>query len=400
MIFHRQFSLLQALQAKSHFLLGPRGTGKSFLIREQLAGKAAIINLLRTEAARILTADPSKLEGIIRASLPNGSNLVVIDEVQKIPALLDEVHRLIEEQGLRFLLTGSSARKLRARGVNLLGGRAWPMSFHPLTMAEIGPDFQLERYLRFGGLPGVVLSENPELELDAYVGMYLEEEVKAEGLVRRLAPFTHFLRVAGLSNGRIINFSKMANEVGVSSPTIRQYFHILEDTLSGELIPHWRKAPSRKPSSSARFYFFDPGIANTNAGIKHLDPASDIFGRCFEQFIYMELKAWIAYKRKRYTLTYWQRSNECEVDFVLGDEIAIEVKSTTRLNRDDFKGLEAITSEIPVKRRILVSRDPIASDAHGILSLPWDQFLARLWADESGTGLLDVVDDLQRDDIQ
>jgi predicted AAA+ superfamily ATPase len=381
MKFNREFSVLDALKAKSHLLLGPRGTGKSFLIRQQLEGRAAIINLLRTEAARVLLADPSRLESIIIANIPNGSKYVVIDEVQKIPALLDEVHRLIEECGYKFLLTGSSARKLRSSGVNLLGGRAWPMGLFPLTTSELGSKFELDKYLRFGGLPSVVLSDAPQLELDAYVGLYLDEEIKMEGLVRRLAPFSEFLRLAGLSNGKVINFSKMANEVGVSSPSIREYFHILEDTLVGNLIPLWRKSPTRKPGSSSRFYFFDPGVANTLAGINALDPASDLYGRCFEQFIYMELKAWLTYRRKKLPMTYWQKSNVCEVDFLLGKDFAIEVKSTTKLNTDDFSGLREIVHEVPVKRRILVSRDPIAMEKNGILCLPWHKFCKQLWSD-------------------
>jgi predicted AAA+ superfamily ATPase len=240
----------------------------------------------------------------------------------------------------------------------------------------------LDKYLRFGGLPSVVLSESPQLELDAYVGLYLDEEIKMEGLVRRLAPFSQFLRLAGLSNGKVINFSKMANEVGVSSPSIREYFHILEDTLVGNLIPLWRKSPTRKPGSSARFYFFDPGVANTLAGINSLDPASDLYGRCFEQFIYMELKAWMTYRRKRLSISYWQKSNAYEVDFLLGNEFAIEVKSTTKLNSDDLCGLKEILHEVPVRQRILVSRDPTAIEKDGILCLPWNKFCKQLWSDE------------------
>jgi predicted AAA+ superfamily ATPase len=382
MDFKREFSALDALKVKSHFLLGPRGTGKSFLVRQQLAGHAAIINLLRSEASRLLLANPSRLESMIIANLPKDSKLVVIDDVQKIPAILDEVHRLIEESGYKFLLTGSSARKLRSGGINLLAGRAWPMGLFPLTTSELGTTFQLDKYLRYGGLPSVIRSESPQLELDAYVGIYLDEEIKTEGLIRRLAPFSEFLQLAGLSNGKVINFSKIANEVGVSSPTIREYFHILEDTLVGNLIPQWRKSPTRKPGSSARFYFFDTGVANTLAGINALDPASDLFGRCFEQFIYMEIKAWMTYRRKKLPISYWQKSNECEVDLILGNEIAIEVKSTTRLNADDFKGLKQVTHEVPIKRRILVSRDPIAMENDGILCLPWNKFCERLWGDE------------------
>lgn len=382
MNFRREFSLLDALKAKSHFLLGPRGTGKTFLVRQQLEGRAAIINLLRSEASRVLLADPSRLESIIIANIPKGSKFVVIDEVQKIPALLDEVHRLIEEAGYKFLLTGSSARKLRSGGVNLLAGRAWPMGLFPLTTSELGTAFQLDKYLRYGGLPSVIRSDTPQLELDAYVGLYLDEEIKMEGLVRRLAPFSEFLRLAGLSNGKVINFSKMANEVGVSSPTIREYFHILEDTLVGNLIPQWRKSPTRKPGSSSRFYFFDTGVANTLAGINALDPASDLFGRCFEQFIYMEIKAWMTYRRKKFPMSHWQKSNECEVDLLLGNDIAIEVKSTTRLNADDLRGLKEVINEVPIKRRILVSRDPIAIENEGILCLPWSKFCERLWSDE------------------
>ena len=231
--YQRQLQLKQLIEKKSFFLLGPRATGKSFLIHQELGERALILNLLRSDLYLRLSQSPWELEAIIEAALDGKKDpIIVIDEVQKLPNLLDEVHRLIEEKKWRFLLTGSSARKLKHGHANLLAGRAWTAHLFPLSFSEI-PNFRLEHYLRYGGLPAIYPSEFPEEELIAYAHTYLYEEIQAEGLVRKLPQFSRFLQVAALHNGLILNFNKVSSDTGVSASTIREYYEILKDTLIG-----------------------------------------------------------------------------------------------------------------------------------------------------------------------
>jgi len=387
----RKISILHLLRRKSFFLFGPRGVGKSSLIKREIEGKAVVINLLRPDTYLRLSSSPGQLEEIIDASLPASSEWVVIDEVQKLPLLLDEVHRLIEERGLKFLLTGSSARKLKHGGGNLLAGRAWTANMMPLTSQELGDNFKLDHYLQFGGLPAVVTSEFPEEELQAYTGTYLQEEIKAEGLVRKLGPFATFLRAAALSNGQVMNFAKLASDVEVSAPTIREYFSILEDTMVGQLLEPWRGSRKRRAVAAAKFYFFDTGVTHTLAGTKALDPNSNLYGDAFEQWIFMELRAWLSYSRRHATLGYWRIDKDCEVDFLVGEDGAIEVKATRKLRNEDFRGLRALREEGVFKTFVIVSRDPIARIHDGILCLPWKEFVKRLWRIEASDSLVKLV---------
>lgn len=375
----RTLDLNALVEKKSHFLFGPRGVGKSFLIRETLQDQATLINLLRPEMYLRLSAHPEQLEEIILAEPKNKRKLIVIDEIQKIPLLLDEVHRLIEEQRFTFLLTGSSARKLRHGGVNLLGGRAWLAGLFPLTAWELGDDFDLQKYLQFGGLPAVYFSDYPREELQAYVATYIQEEIKAEGLVRRLPVFSAFLQAAALTSGTVLNYAKFASDLEVSAPTIREYFAILEDTLVGQLLQPWRSSRKRKASASAKFYFFDTGVAHTLAQIQSLDPHSDLFGRAFELWVFMELRAWLSYHSSREALSFWRIDTHCEVDFLIGKRVALEVKATSRLRDEDFKGLKALREEGVFKEFVVVSQDPIKRLVDGILCLPWNEFIPWLW---------------------
>jgi len=373
----RELNLPYLLNKKSFFLFGPRGTGKSFLIRNSFGPEVCVINLLQTQVQLRLLQNPSQLEEMIDAHGAS-TTLVVIDEVQKIPILLDEVHRLIEERGLHFLLTGSSARRLKSSGVNLLAGRAWLADFFPLTFHEI-PEFDLDRYLRYGSLPAVWLSDEPQEELDAYVQTYLNEEIKAEGWVRKIPAFAEFLRLAALSIGQVLNFSKFAQDAGVSPPTIASYFQILEDTLLGFQLKPWTKATSRKAIASSKFYLFDSGVTNTLSGLQHLERVSSNYGSLFEQWIATELRAWISYRRNRMTLYFWRTEDQLEVDFIVGEEMAIEVKSSYKVNERDLKTLKIVRDMHVIKRCILVSQDPINRRHEGIEILHWKTFLYQLW---------------------
>ena len=379
--FKRTLDLSELLSKKSHFLLGPRATGKSFLIREQLRDKAFVIDLLKSDVWLRLSSRPQDLETMINHYLRSHPQKpwVVIDEVQKIPHLLDEVHRLIEEKNLRFLLTGSSVRKLKAGQANLLAGRAWQAELFPVTWKECD-QFDLDHTLRYGRLPIVVTSKYPEEELDAYVKTYLNEEIQAEGLIRKLPQFSRFLRLAAQSSGEILNFAKLGNDAQMSPSTIREHYHILEDTLLGKPLPAWTPSNSRKASSTAKFYLFDIGVAHALTGIKNIERQSNLYGKSFEHFIWMELQAALHYRREKTPLFFWRSTSHHEVDFVLPDLFAIEVKSTLQSSERDAKGLKAFQKEAHTPHRILVSQDPLNRRENGIDYLHWETFLTQLWA--------------------
>lgn len=337
-----------------------------------------IINLLDSRFFLRLSTTPHDLEPIIDAG---DSRLIVIDEIQRIPELLNEVHRLIEDRKITFLLTGSSARKLRRGQANLLAGRVWEARLFPLTWKEIS-DFDLARYLRHGGLPSVYLSEFPEEELDAFVNTYLKEEIMAEGLIRSLPPFVRFLRSMALANGEVINFTKLANDCQVAPSTVREHVGVLEDTLVGFLLPPWVESRKRKAIKSGKFYFFDPGVTHTLAGTEVLDRNSDLYGRSFEQFIGMEIRAYLSYRRIKRPLTYWRSTHGHEVDFLIGEKTAVEVKAASRVTPRDFKGLKAFSEEGIFEEFFLVSQDIVSTRQENILAIHWEQFLERLWQGE------------------
>lgn len=282
----RILNIAKLVEKKSYFLFGPRATGKSTLIKTQFPANTNIINLLDNTLYFRLKVSPGELESIIMAY--DNPGLVVIDEVQRIPELLNGVHRLIEDKGIKFLLTGSSARKLKRSQSNLLAGRARQAELFPLTFTEI-PEFSLERYLHFGGIPMIYLSDDPIDDLHAYVNTYLKEEIQAEALVRELPAFARFLRYSALTSGKMINFANISSDVAVNATTVREYYHLLEDTFIGFMLPAWTKSVKRKAISTAKFYYFDIGVKNILAEIKSIDPNSDIYGNAFEHFIACEL---------------------------------------------------------------------------------------------------------------
>jgi predicted AAA+ superfamily ATPase len=378
MYIHRTLDIKQLLNKKSHFLFGPRGTGKSSLIQHSLSNQALIIDLLHSATYMRLSEDPSHIESMIDL---DKQKFVVIDEIQRVPDLLNEVHRLIEKKGICFLLTGSSARRLKCQGVNLLAGRARQAELYPLTYHELD-NFNLHHYLQYGGLPMVALSDEPEEDLDAYVHTYLQEEIKAEALVQKLPAFSRFLQLSALTSGTTLNFSSIASDAGVSGVTLREYYRILEDTFLGFLVEPWQHSVKRKPVSTARFYYFDTGVRNKLAGITSIPEKTDLFGMAFEHFIAMELRAYIGYSRKKLPLCFWRTVEGDEVDFIVGDLIAIEVKSTKKVSNKHLKGLRRLMEEKQMENYYLISQDPIAAKQEGIILLPWEVFLERLWGGE------------------
>ncbi|VEG90960.1 ATP-binding protein [Legionella spiritensis] len=373
----RTLNLPGLLQKKSFFLFGPRATGKSTLIHDSFKpNEIILINLLRSDYYLMLNNAPHTLEDIIQGQ--PGCQLVVIDEVQRVPELLNEVHRLIEELKLTFLLTGSSARTLKKQGINLLAGRAWQAHLFPLTSEEI-PSFDLNRYLRYGGLPAVYLSDYPEEELNAYVHTYLREEIQAESLIRKIPAFTRFLQAAALSSGQMLNFSEISSDTGIPVSTIREYYHVLEDTFIGFMVPGWTKSVKRKAIAKAKFYLFDIGVRNALAQISDIPPKTDVFGQSFEHFIALEIRAWLDYSRINKQLSYWCSTHGAEVDFIIGDDIAVEVKSTDKIHDKHLKNLYLLEEEGICKKYFIISFDKINRKKEAINIIYWKDFLQRLW---------------------
>ncbi len=305
---------------------------------------------------------------------------MIIDEVQKLPILLDEIHLLIEDGRRRFILTGSSARKLCRTGVNWLGGRARVLRLHPLISSEIDA-YDLERILTFVSLPAIYDSGEPYQDLKAYSGTYLKEKIAAEGAARRLDAFSRFLHSAVLYSRKQLNFEAWSSDAAVPARTVREYFTLLSDTPIGEMLEPWNGGKKRKPASTGKCYFFDIGVRNAFVGIRSIAPGTYEYGNAFEHFINEELRAWLDYHRDDRPLTFWRTQDKREVDFIVGDEIAIEVKATELPQHRHLKGLIAIADEGTFKHRILVCQAPEPRLSEGIEILPVKVFLEALWAD-------------------
>lgn len=371
----RALDLTALLARKSHFLFGPRQTGKTTLIRRTLSG-AKVYDLLDSAVYLALSRSPGRLA----EELDPDTRLVVIDEIQRLPELLNEVHRLIEERNIRFLLTGSSARKLRRGGVNLLGGRARTKYLHPLTWAELGEHFDVARAIERGTLPSIYFSDDPAADLEAYGGTYLQQEVVAEGATRNVPAFSRFLRVAALCNGTIVNFTKVANDAQVPRTTVHEYFEILKDTLLVRELPAWRKSARRKPVASSKYYFFDVGVVSALQG-RLLRRGTPEFGPGLETWLMHELSAWSDY-RSGDALHFWRSTSGFEVDFVIGDHTAVEVKASTTVSGADLKSLRALREEAKLKRYVCACLEPRRRVVDGIQVLPCAEFLEALWGDE------------------
>lgn len=368
----RIFPLPSLLEKKSYFLLGPRQTGKSSLIRHTLPGMR-VYDLLDTSVYLMLSRDL----GRIGQELKPRERVVVIDEIQRLPQLLHEVHRLIEERGVRFLLTDSSARKLRRGGVDLLGGRARTQFLHPLTWRELGDRFDLQRAVERGLLPSLYFSEDPRADLKAYAGTYLQQEIVAEGATRNAPAFSRFLRIAALCNGTVVNFTNLANDAQVARTTVYEYFEILKDTLILHELPAWRKSKKRKPLSSSKYYFFDVGVVSALQG-RTFQPGTPEFGEAFETYLMHELISHRDYGDGD-PLSFWRSASGFEVDFILGDHTAIEVKAKENVSPNDLKSLRALAEEKKLKRHLCVSLEPRARKMGEIAILPFKEFLEGLW---------------------
>ena len=374
----RHLNIRKLLTEKSHFLLGPRQTGKTQLIRHEL-GDLPRFDLLDSDTFLTLAQRPSRLRELI----PLDCKLAVIDEIQKLPLLLDEVHRLIEERGIHFLLTGSSARKLRAGGVNLLGGRARSRSLHPFVWPELEHDqVALMKVLDFGVLPSIYFSTAPREDLGAYVGNYLQLEIAAEGLTRNLPAFSRFLEVAAVCNTQLINYANISNDAQVPASTVAEYFAILRDTLIGFDLPIWKGSVKRKPIATSKFYFFDTGVARYLQKRSRLKEQSPELGEVFEAWIHHELRAYVDYHSEM-SLHFWRTTTKIEVDFILNESIGIEVKAKANISSKDLRGLKALREE-GISNLYVVSLETRVRRVDDIEILPWRVFLDRLWADELG----------------
>lgn len=369
----------KGLGKESCFLWGARQTGKSTLLKQLFPDALNFDLLLASEYERLLR-NPSLLREILEGSVP--SFPVIIDEIQRIPSLLNEIHWLIVNRNIQFILSGSSPRKILRAGGNLLGGRAIRYELYPLVSEEI-PDFDLLKALNNGLLPRHYLAKYPGKLLSAYIGNYLRDEIITEAKIRNIASFSRFLEAAAFSNGEMVNYSNIAADCGISSPTVKEYFQILEDTMTGRFLPSYQKKPKRRVINAPRFYYFDVGIAGYLLKRGRIESGSEAFGKAFEHFIFQEIYAHSHYSDLNYPICYWRTASQIEVDFILGDhETAIEVKSTNMVNPHHLKGLKSFAEEYKVRKLIVISTDPYPRQIDNIKVLPWQVFLQQLWGGE------------------
>lgn len=379
---YKRFLSLPEKPTRSFFLWGPRQAGKTTLLK-QTYPDAYRIDLLRSELVIRYLQNPSVFREEVMA-LPE-YKLVVIDEIQKAPVLLNEVHYLIQEENRVFVMCGSSARKIRRGHANLLGGRAIRYELLGLSAVEIGKDFNLTHMLNSGPTPDHYLSKKPKRLIQSYVDDYLKEEILQEGLIRSLPIFSDFLRVAAIGDTEIVNFSNIARESGVSANTVREHYSILIDTLIGAFLPAYTRRPKRRTISAPKFYFRDVGIVNHLSKRGMIQPGSELFGKAFENWVFHELSIHSRYTEKFYDISYWRLTTGAEVDFVLGNAVAaIEAKAKEKITINDLKGLRQFKQEYPeVKYCIVVSLEKntrLTED--GILIMPYSEFIQKLWSDE------------------
>lgn len=378
----RVLDVSKLVAERSLFLLGPRQTGKSSYIREQLRPAPALSYSLLDQGLLLRTlARPTLIREEVEAKNVRDS-LVYIDEIQKCPALLDEAQLMIEERAIRFLFTGSSARRLRAAGTNMLGGRARTRTLHPFVYPEIrGGGFSLERIFERGLLPPHYLSSSPEEDLAAYLDTYLADEIAAEGAARNLPAFARFLETAATANTRIVNYTNIASDAQIPRQTVKSWFDILTETLIGFFLEPFTRSVKRKAITTAKFYLFDPGVVRALRRFPVVRPESADFGGFFEHLVFHELRSWIDYRSPRSRLCYWRSTSGFEVDFVVDEEVAIEVKAAERAQERHLRGLRALREEGIFHRYILVCRENRPRMVDGVEILPVEEFLEALWGD-------------------
>ena len=373
----RAIDLKALVKTKSGFLFGARQTGKSWLVKKTLP-EARVYDLLDDAVFVELNRNPHLIEQEWNAKR---REIIVVDEIQRIPGLLNEVHRLIELHGIRFLLTGSSARKLGRAGVNTLGGRARVHHLHPFVSAELGTRFDVALAVNRGLLPSIYLSDSPDADLAAYAGAYLRQEVAAEALTRNIPAFSRFLQVAASCNGTLINYSRISNDAQVPRTTVMEYFSILYETLIGHEVTAWQRSAKRKPLSTSKLYFFDPGVARHLQGRGEIRKGTTEFGSAVETLVFHELRSYCDYRGVD-GLSYWRSTSGFEVDFVVADMVAVEVKATGRIAPADLKGLRALREEALLRDYYCVVLDESTRDMDGIHVVPLRVFLQRLWSGE------------------
>lgn len=377
-MYHRIFDVENRLD-EAMFLFGARQTGKSTLLKERFP-KAIYIDLLKSDVRNRFKQHPEEFRESLLRYPPE--TLVIVDEIQKVPDLLDEVHWLMVEKGLWFILSGSSARKIKKSGANNLGGRAIPETLFPLVSAEI-PDFDIERAVQNGMIPRHYMVANARNRMRAYIDLYVKEEIIEEALVQNVDEFIRFMEVAAIMDGEILNYENVASDCGVSANTVKAYYKILVDTLLGFEVPAYRKVIKRKLYKSPRFYYFDIGIANHLTKRYQLAPKTPEYGHAFEHLIIQEIVAYLAYTNSDEELSYWHTYENIEVDAIIGDaRVAIEIKSTDHVDHDDKKGIMEFAKEHPNAKQILVSRDRISRRSGNVDLYYVTDFFKALWAGE------------------
>lgn len=393
-MYRRILNIDSVLERKSVFLFGPRQTGKSTYLRQKFP-KALYINLLSKKIFEDYSLKANALESDLELyQRKSSSSIVIVDEIQKLPLLLDEIHHQIElHKKWRFILTGSSARKLKRSGVNLLGGRASWRNMFPLTYPEMGMKFKtvsdLEYRLLVGGLPSIYDSANPFEDLDDYIQLYLNEEIKAEGFVRNHEGFHRFLLTSALVNAQQINFTEIGSDAQVPPRTIHDYFTIIEDTLIGSRLLPFIQTPSRKAVASTKFYLFDTGLVNALLRRTSLSVGTKEFGDLFEHFVIFEIKAFLSYFNKKSEIFYWRSTSKFEVDLIIKSSLskmwAVEIKGKERISSKDSKGLIAFAEDYPKVKKIVVCLSGRRFiDENKIEIIPVFAFLESLWSDEFG----------------
>ncbi len=366
---------------QSAFLWGPRQTGKTTLLRTQFPG-SLWYDLLKTDLFLDLTREPSLLrKELLAVEAELLDRPIIIDEVQKVPQLMDEVHWLIENRGLRFILSGSSARKMKRGRANLLGGRAWRYQLLPLTSPEVGP-LDLLRILNRGMVPSHYLQDGYARSLRAYVRDYLKEEVFEEGLVRNVPAFSRFFESMGFSHGKLTNFANIARDAGVDAKTVKEYYQILVDTLLGTWVPPYKRRQDRHViQKAARFYLFDVGVAGALTDRRITQERGEAFGRALEHFILMEIMAHASYRDLHYPIRFWRTKSGLEVDFVLGEgEVAVEVKGASRVDGRDLRAIESFRSAYSPRQAIVVCNEDRERRVGNLRIVPIATFLQELWA--------------------